>query len=240
MEQRRVTITFTGGALASLGYSLLFALLFLLLLPGAWGAAALTAWWCFNLRLDDGTAVRFEGDPRQVWVLFAALALLAYLPSLATAGLKHGNTASSLSGLLTLVLIPFEAALKLPIYRWAIESIRLEPGGKPRFTGTYRGYLGWVALLLVSCLTIIGWAWVATAMIRWFCRNIQGNGFSVAFDGTGWGLLWRSVVWAIGVIFVIPIPWVLRASYAWFSNNLVILRGESTGQAEYVPPDGWA
>lgn len=238
MDKRQTSITFTGGALGSLGYSLLFALLFVLLLPGAWGAAALSVWWCANLRFSDGTQATFQGDPRKVWVLFAALALLTYLPTLATTGLAEGTKSSAISGLLSLILIPFEAALKLPIYRWAIESIRLEPGGNPRFTGTYVSYLGWIGLLILSILTIIGWAWAAVAMIRWFCRNTQGNGFSVEFTGTGGGLLWRGFVWTLGVILIIPIPWVLRASYAWFTNNLVLVRGEA--QPEYQQPNAWA
>ena len=53
-------------------------------------------------------------------MLFAVLALLAYLPTLATLGLAHGGRTDFLKLVLTLCLIPFEAALKLPIYRWII------------------------------------------------------------------------------------------------------------------------
>ncbi|MHC1788203.1 hypothetical protein [Solidesulfovibrio sp.] len=235
METRQVGVRFTGGVLASLGYSLLFIMLFLLLLPGAWGAAALAAWWTANLAFDDGTRAEFEGRPGQIWVIVAALALVAYLPAIATLGLPQGNKATLLQLVLSLVLLPLDAALKLPFYRWFIENIRLTPGGRPRFTATYLGYLGWVSLVGVSILTVIGWAWATTAMLRWFCRHIESEAYVVDFAGTGWGLLWRSFLWLIGMVCIIPIPWVFRSIYAWGANNLVLTRAVADAAANDRP-----
>jgi hypothetical protein len=231
MERRQVGISFSGGAFSSLGYSLLFIFLFLFIIPGAWGAAAFMLWWTGHMVFPDGTRASFEGRPGRVWALFAALAVLAYLPSLATFGMPPGNRTNAISIVLTLALVPFEVALKLPIYRWMIEGIRLEPGGSPRFTASYPAYLGWVCLLIVSLVTIIGWAWVAVAMLRWFCRNIVGDDYTVAFAGTGWGLLWRGFVWLVGSCLLIPLPWVLRSMYAWMTNNLLLIRsGQEAAQ----------
>jgi hypothetical protein len=38
---------------------------------------------------------------------------------------------------------------------------------------------------VVSIITIIGWAWVYAAEMRWICRNIQGARRRVVFEGTG-------------------------------------------------------
>jgi len=235
-ERQQVQITFSGGALASFGYSVLFLILFLCILPGGWGAAMLLLWWTGHMVFADGTRIAFEGRPGRVWVLFAVLALLAYLPTLATLGLAHGGRTDFLKLVLTLCLIPFEAALKLPIYRWIIAGIRLEPGGSPRFVATYPAYLGWVLFLGVSFLTVIGWAWVAVAMLRWFCRNIEADNYSVAFTGTGWGLLWRSLVWVLGMVCLIPIPWVLRSQYAWWTGHLLLVRHATPMEQAFPAP----
>lgn len=230
MEERRVGISFAGGAWASLGYSFLLLALSLLVLPAAWGATAFLLWWTANLVFDDGTRAGFEGRAGAVWVLFAALILVSLLPSLATSGMPREGRTTLLNLLLILLIVPFEAALKLPIYRWIIGNIRLEPGGYPRFVGAYPAYLGWSLLLVVSYCTVIGWAWVAVAMLRWFCRNIEADGYGVAFAGTGWGLLWRSGVWLVGMLFLVPLPWVLRSMYAWWAGNLVLLRRDVQGE----------
>lgn len=235
MEERRVAITFSGGAAASLGYSALVVVLSLPLVPAAWGVAAFLAWWTGRLVFSDGTRAAFEGRPGRVWPLFAALLFLALLPGLAASAAAHGDKATSLQVVLALALLPLEAALKLPLYRWTIENIRLEPGGTPRFTGRYPAYLAWTAALSLSFFTVIGWAWVAVAMIRWFCRHIQGEGYGVAFAGTGWGLLWRSLLWLAGMVLLLPIPWVLRSMYAWLAENLRIVRHDRQGEFGSFP-----
>jgi len=240
MEARGTGVTFTGGALASFGYSFLFLILFLLILPGAWGAVPFAVWWTANLAFDDGTRAEFTGRAGQVWVLFAALALLAYLPGIATAILGKGDRAQVLELVLTLALLPLDAAVKLAVYRWFIENIQLSPGGSPRFTATYLGYLGWVLLLGLSFLTIIGWAWAAVAMVRWFCRHIESEAYVVSFTGTGWGLLWRGFVWLFGMVLLIPLPWVFRSMYAWWTNNLVLTRTAEAAIEDDFPVYGTA
>ena len=61
------------------------------------------------------------------------------------------------------------------------------------FTGSVLGYIGWNLLFAISIITIIGWAWVYVAQIRWFCRNIQGTRRQIIFKGTGLQFLWRAV-----------------------------------------------
>ena len=63
---------------------------------------------------------------------------------------------------------------------------------------------------VLSFITIIGWAWVITAWMRWICRNIGGTRREIVFNGAGLEMLWRTLVFGIGCAFIIPIPWVLR------------------------------
>ncbi|EFL51477.1 conserved hypothetical protein [Solidesulfovibrio fructosivorans JJ]] len=224
MLDQRIGVRFMGGALASLGYTALCAVLALFVIPAAWGVVAFTAWWCGGLVFSDGTRAEFTGRGGRVWPLFAVAVFLAILPSLVTAGMEHNARTTSVQLLLVLALVPFDVAVKLPIYRWLFANIRLEPGGAPRFHGRYLPYLGWVLLFYLTALTVVLWPWVATGLVRWFCDNLEGDGYDVMFVGTGWGLLWRSVVWFVGSLLLIPIPWVLRSMYRWWTDNLELVR----------------
>jgi hypothetical protein len=73
--------------------------------------------------------------------------------------------------------------------------------------------------MYVSLITIIGWAWVISAMMRWICRNIDGTRREVVFNGTGLEVLWRSVVLMISCAFIIPIPWMMRWYNRWFVSQ---------------------
>ena len=94
------------------------------------------------------------------------------------------------------------------------------------FSGTIWAYIGWNLLLGISFLTIIGWAWVYVAQIRWFCRNIQGTRRAVVFKGSGLEMLWRSIVAFIGFSLVIPIPWAYRWMMRWMASQTeLVARG---------------
>ena len=240
MEARQTGVTFTGGALASFGYSFLFLFLFLLILPGAWGAVPFAVWWTANLAFDDGTQAEFTGRAADVWVLFAVLALLAWLPGIAAVVGGKSDKSNLMQFVLAVALFPLDAAVKLALYRWFFGNVRLTPGGSPHFTATYLGYLGWIVLLGLSFLTIIGWAWAAVAMVRWFCRHIESDAYSVNFVGTGWGLLWRSFVWLLGTVCIIPIPWVYRSMFAWGAGNLVLTHTAPAAVEDDFPVAGTA
>ena len=90
------------------------------------------------------------------------------------------------------------------------------------FSGSIWAYLGWSILLVLSIFTIIGWAWVYVAWIRWFCRNIQGTRREVLFIGSGLEFLWRAIVAGIASMFIIPIPWVYRWMSQWIASQTVL------------------
>ena len=61
--------------------------------------------------------------------------------------------------------------------RWIAPAIsaRMARSCRSSFEGSLVGYIGWYLLLMISFVTIIGWAWVTTAWMRWNCRNIAGT-----------------------------------------------------------------
>jgi hypothetical protein len=102
------------------------------------------------------------------------------------------------------------------LIKWFVANI--SSNGQPlglNFSGSFWGYLGWNILAFVSVITIIGWAWVYAAQIRWMCRHIEGTRREVVFNATGLAFLWRSLVTFIACAFIIPIPWVMRWFISW-------------------------
>ena len=84
--------------------------------------------------------------------------------------------------------------------------------------------------MVVACITIIGWAWVLTAWMRWICRNVEGTRREVTFNASGLEVLWRTIVFSIGFAFLIPIPWVLRWYANWFISQFALTeRGAYAG-----------
>jgi hypothetical protein len=108
--------------------------------------------------------------------------------------------------------------------RWSVAN--LASNGQPlglSFSGSLLAFFGWIILALVSILTIIGWAWVYAAQMRWICRNIQGTRRQVVFNGTGLEYLWRMVVATIASILIIPIPWVWRWLMRWVLSQIELV-----------------
>jgi hypothetical protein len=121
-----------------------------------------------------------------------------------------------LNNLMTLV----ELALYWLLLRWFVAN--LASNGHPlglSFSGSFLAFLGWNILFALSVLTIIGWAWVYTAQIRWICRNIEGTRREIAFKATGLDYLWRAIVFVVASAFVIPIPWAARWLMQWLASQ---------------------
>jgi hypothetical protein len=106
------------------------------------------------------------------------------------------------------------------LIKWMVAN--LASNGQPlglSFTGSIWGYVGWNLLFAISIITIIGWAWVAAAQLRWMCRNIQGTRRDIVFKGSGLEILWRGIVAAILCSLIIPIPWVYRWIMNWVASQ---------------------
>ena len=103
------------------------------------------------------------------------------------------------------------------LVKWFVAN--LSSDGRPlglRFSGSFWGFLGWSLLAVLSVITIVGWAWVYVAQIRWMCRHVEGTRRGIVFNGTGLEFLWRGIVTALLSVFIIPLPW----AYRWFTRWL--------------------
>jgi hypothetical protein len=80
--------------------------------------------------------------------------------------------------------------------------------------------------MVISIFTIIGWAWVITAWMRWIFRNIEGTRREVVFNGSGLQVLWRTIVGSLLMALIIPIPWLARWYTKWYvSQTALVERG---------------
>jgi hypothetical protein len=59
--------------------------------------------------------------------------------------------------------------------------------------------------------------------VRWICRNVSGTRHEIVFNATGWEVLWRTLLFAVGCAFLIPIPWVMRWYTAWYVSQFALV-----------------
>lgn len=215
-------LDFSGTAMQLLGWTLLSAFSFLVVLPSAWVQAAMARWICRNLRFSDGTTAIFRGTGGQVlgwWTLYI----------LVVVGFQVANIMASKLGIgaVVLVLLAYlviNAGIGLKLIGWFISNVELSSGPRLSFAGTYGGLLGWTALSILSIYTIIGFAWVGTAMYRWFARNTRGIGVEFQFHGKGHQLLWRLLVFLLACVLIIPIPWMSLWVMRWMIRSISMSR----------------
>jgi uncharacterized protein DUF4339 len=122
------------------------------------------------------------------------------------------------------LMVLVQIALYWLFFKWFITN--LASNGQPlglSFVGSPWAFLGWSVLAAISFITIIGWAWVYVASMRWFLRNIEGSRREAVFNGTGLEFLWRSIVAAIACAFIIPIPWMYRWLMQWLASQTVLV-----------------
>ena len=218
----RLELDFTGTGLQLLGWGLLATILSILVIPAAWGSVPLYAWFFRNVRPSDGTAIEFSGRPGEIWVLFAVIMFLGYLPQL---GNLAGEGREDMAALfLTLLLMPLTTAVGLVVLRWLVGHIRLQNGPELTFAGSYGGYLGWTVVVFLSWFTIIGWPFALTAFTRWMCGNIEAEDLIVSFEGKGLELLWRGFLALVMSLPMVTVPWVLAWLLSWFVRNTYLYR----------------
>ncbi len=206
------------GVWSLFGRTLLVAIGTLLVIPAPWVMTSFYKWLIEHLRVPQLPALGFSGKPGDIWWVFILIGLCSY------AGLPeaHAHPREHLH-VLPILLIPGQAALGWLVLRWLIPNIT--SAGQPlglRFNGDILGYIGWSLLLYISFITIIGWAWVTSAWMRWIAANIAGTPGPVSFNATGLEILWRTLVVAVGCAFIIPIPWVLHWYVRWYVSQFSV------------------
>lgn len=209
----------TGGSLAAdfsiwalLGRGLLYVIGVLLVIPAPWVAASFYGWYIGRLRVPQRPNIGFTGKPGDIWYVFVIMALCLYA---SFTGIEY----------IQLILIPVQAFLGWMVIRWIIANISSD--GRPlplTFKGSPWIYIGWQLLVYVSFITIIGWAWVTTAWLRWICGNIDGSRREIVFNASGWDVLWRTVVFVLACMLIIPIPWMLGWMMRWYVSQFAVVQ----------------
>jgi hypothetical protein len=193
-----------------LGRTLLYVIGMLLVVPAPWTTTGFYRWIVPRIDVPGRPNLAFTGQVGDIWYVIVAMALMSYAGA-------AGNS-------IQLVAIPVQAFLSWLILRWIAGS--LSSNGKPlpiAFTGSVWPFIGWQVLMFLAIFTIIGWAWVITAFVRWICRNIAGTHREIVFTATGLEMLWRTIVFAIGCGFLIPIPWALRWYARWYVSQCALV-----------------
>lgn len=206
-----------GGALSIdpplwplLGRSLLYVIGMVLVVPAPWVATHYYRWMASRTAVPGRPNFAFNGQVGDIWYVFVALALMSYVG-------QYDNS-------LQLIAIPVEAYLAWMILRWV--AANLSSNGQPlpiAFNGSALTYVGWQVLVILSIFTIIGWAWVNTAMVRWICSNVSGTRREIIFNATGLEMLWRTLLFAVACGFIIPIPWMLRLYMQWYASQFALV-----------------
>jgi GYF domain 2 len=192
------------------GRSVLFVIGSLLVIPAPWAAVSYYRWVASRVIVPGRPNFAFTGQVGDIWYVFVLLALGSYAGS-------TGHTA------IQLLMIPIEGVLSWMILRWVLSNLSSNGQRLPiAFEGSALSYVGWYVLMLLSFITIIGWAWVVTAWMRWNCLNVIGTRREIAFKASGLEMLWRTIVLGIGCGFLIPIPWVLRWYTEWYVAQFVL------------------
>lgn len=192
-----------------LGRTIVYAIGMLLVIPAPWAATGFNRWMISRINVPGRPNFAFTGQVGDIWYVFVAVALLIYV--------------EQADSYLQLIGIVVQAVLQWMIIRWI--ASHLSSNGEPlpiAFTGSVWTYIGWQVLMVLSFLTIIGWAWVVTAWTRWICRNISGTRREIIFNASGLEVLWRTVVLIIACAFLIPIPWVMRWYATWIVSQFAL------------------
>src|SRR5436305_1160636 len=120
-----------------LGWTLLFVLGELVVIPTPWTATALYRYVTGRIRAPGRPNLTFTGQPLDIWYVFIGMGVLTYV----------GMSDHPFVNLLALL---GEAFLSWMIIRWAVT--RLASNGQPiplRFEGNPMVYFGWYVLFLV-------------------------------------------------------------------------------------------
>jgi hypothetical protein len=199
------------GLFSLLGRGLLFVIGMLLIIPAPWTGTSFYRWLVSRLYVPGRPNLAFNGQVGDLWWVFVLMGLLTY--------------AGAYDTYIQLLSIPVQAFLSWLVLRWLAGNLSSNGQKLPiAFDGSVVTFIGWQILLYVSFITIIGWAWVTTAFMRWNCRNVSGTRREIVFNATGLGVLWRTLVFVIGFVFIIPIPWVLRWYAKWYVSQFELVQ----------------
>lgn len=216
-----VHLRFTGGALPMFGRTLLALICTVLIIPAAWGVVPYIRWFVEQLEWSDGTRARFEGKPSEIWPLLSLAGLIGFLPLGITQAFGDVFLVT-LGG--NILMAGISAVIAVPIWKYYVRKTRIGPVNDLTFDGDAPTYAAFNIGVQLAAYTVVGWAWVAAALQRWLMGHIHSRDVRFEFHGSGLSILWRTIVFALTVIFIIPIPWTARWLVAWFVEQTVMYR----------------
>ena len=191
--------------------SLALIVSFMVIIPLPWAILMYCRWLVSCVRIPQRPNLGFTGTVVELMWVYAA-------------GLLYIVAAWTGSQILNLAFNVALLALYWLAIRWFLAN--LTSNGQPlglSFSGSFWGFFGFSLLALVSVITIVGWAWVYVAQLRWMCSKIEGTRREVVFNGTGLEFLWRSLVLVVGFVLIIPIPWVYRWFTCWLASQITLV-----------------
>ncbi len=192
-----------------LGRAIVYVIGVTLVIPAPWVATWMYRWFVSRIRVPGRPNLSFTGQAGDIWWVFVLLGLSSYI------GIY--DNAFQIIGFI------LQAVLGWLVFRWVVSNLASNGQKLPiTFDGSIWAFIGWQVLMVISFITIIGWAWVATAMARWICRNISGTRREVVFNATGLQMLWRTLVAVLLSFLIIPIPWILRWFARWYISQVAL------------------
>jgi len=218
----------TIGVWPLLGRGLLVILAQITVVATPWAMTAFYKWFIESIVLPGQQRAGFAGKPMDIWYIFMLYAFVAiysgYIFEYIFLFLPFFYVFWELSTyLLPLIKLAIIVFLLLIIVKWVVQNTVWEGQSGPlTFTGSYLAMLGWYVFTVISFITIVGWAWVAAAWIRWMSRHLEGGNRQLVFTAGGWDILWRTWLFAISCVFIIPIPWTLHWITTWYISQFAL------------------
>ena len=227
-----VQLKFTGEVLQAALWIVLSIVGGALCIPLAWVNVGIARWVCRTTIFSDGTTAEFRGTGGEVvvWHIFLFLIFVGQQFALARTAPGDYGSMIAITGI-TYVAI---SAIAHTLLKWFIYNLRLSTGPHLTFTGSFPAFLGWYLALLLSGITIVGWAWVAVAMYQWIARNTKGDGIAIEFRASGLDFLWRAMVTAAGSLFIVTIPFLMVWFLRWLIGQVVLIRGVETEWGGFI------
>ncbi len=193
-----------------LGRSLLYIIGIALVIPAPWTATGFYQWMVSRLHVPGRPGLAFTGKVGDIWYVFIGIGALSYV-------------STSHSFIIELISFVAQAILSWLVLRWLAANLRSNGQLLPiAFNGSVWTFIGWQFFIVLAIFTIVGWAWVTAAWVRWICRNIDGTRREILFLASGWDVLWRTILFAIGCALLIPIPWALRWYTVWYVSQFAL------------------
>ena len=182
-------------------------------------------WVLENIELSGGPKLSFRGRAAEAYVYFLLTAVFSVLnrQDPTTWDVLRGLE-PPLLGLIVLAmwicLLATQGLVYWNLYRWVCTNVSLSSGSTLMFHGGVWRYIGWTILQVLSIFTVVGWAWVQTAFLRWQLGQTRTSGTQLQFRGSGFGVLWRTVGATAACILIVPIPWVVTYMIGWYLANI--------------------